>query len=324
MAGLFRTVGFIFTGSKNFTKDGFIRQSAHFDQSVMAKRLDGKVCLVTGANQGLGLQTSEELAARGAHLYMVCRNAQRGQEAVEAVKAKTGNQNVHLKVCDVSSLESCASLAKELEGQPVHVLVNNAGVLIHERQKSADGYDINFATNTLGCFVLTLLLEKNLQQSAASKVVFVSSGGALKEPLDTKNLQNEDLSSYDGIVAYSRDKRRQIALAERFAERWKGSNVFSYSMHPGWAATEGVRTALPGFSKYYADKMRDVKMGADTIVWLCLQDDSKLENGGFYLDRQPQSKHLRWGGTQYTPQQVDQLWDKLTMMGAKALMQHAH
>jgi dehydrogenase/reductase SDR family protein 12 len=135
--------------------------------SVMERQLTGKLCLITGANQGLGLQTAEvwgeqcrvlhphaaarwkpcgrpithprttqELASRGAKVYMVCRDPTRGQAAVTGVRERSGNPDVHLRVCDLSSMASVRTLAGELltAGVPVHCLVNNAGVMVHERR----------------------------------------------------------------------------------------------------------------------------------------------------------------------------------------------
>ncbi|EFJ45998.1 hypothetical protein VOLCADRAFT_82077 [Volvox carteri f. nagariensis] len=322
--GVLGNISFLLYGSKNFGKKGFARASATWDNSVMERRLDGKVVMVTGANQGLGFETSQELARRGATLYMVCRNPQRGEEAVQKVRQASGNQDVHLQVCDVSSLASIDSLIREWEAanRPLHVLINNAGILVHEFQPSADGYESCFATSTLGPFALTRGLGPLLRRSGPpARVVFVSSGGMYTSPLEVRHVSNEDLRTgkYDGMVAYSRDKRRQVALAERFAELWGPEGVGVYSMHPGWATTEGVKKSIPGFYNFYRDSFRDVAQGADTIVWLALQvtlqdDASALQPGGFYLDRAPQTKHLRMAGTQYGKQHVDELWAALERM----------
>lgn len=317
MAFLFRRGYFVWYGLQHFTRHGYETAAKSFDNSVMERQLQGRVCIVTGANAGLGFQTSQDLAARGAKVIMVCRNAEKGEEAVKQVQEKTNNQDVHLRVCDVSSVAAIKKFVAEFtaSGLPLHVLVNNAGVMVHDAAaKSAEGYDVNFATNTLGAFALTLLLEEKLKQSAPSKVVFVSSGGMLTERLEINNLQNEDLKQYDGIMAYSRDKRRMVALAERFAKAWKDTGVGVYSMHPGWTETPGLLQAMPGFSNNMKSRFRDLQQGADTIVWLALQDQDKLEPGAFYLDRAPRPKHLPLGGTGYNDKDVDTLWDKLSSM----------
>lgn len=93
-----------------------------------------------------------------------------------------------------------------------------------------------------------------------------------------------------------------------------------YSMHPGWSDTEGVRTSIPGFHKAFQAKLRDPAQGCDTIVWLALEDGSKLQPGAFYLDRQPQAKHLTLGGTKYSKQEAAELYEKvLALAGLQKL-----
>ncbi|KAG2452436.1 hypothetical protein HYH02_002679 [Chlamydomonas schloesseri] len=332
--GFLRNMSFIFYGSKHFGKQGFARAKASWDESALSRRLEGKVVLVTGANQGLGFVTAQELAARGATTYMVCRNPDRGREAVERVRAATGNQDVHLQVCDVSSLASVNGLVREWEaaGRPLHVLVNNAGILVHEYAASADGHESTFATHTLGSFALTWGLGRVLAASAPALVVFVSSGGMYTSGLEVKHVANQDMApksapggggggKFDGTVAYSRDKRRQVAMAERFGELWAGSGVTVVSMHPGWAVTEGVKKSIPGFYNFYKDSFRQVEQGADTLVWLALQDPTKLQPGAFYLDRTVQPKHLPLAGTAYDTAAVDTLWRALEGMVAGKVTQ---
>ncbi|GFR41790.1 hypothetical protein Agub_g2553 [Astrephomene gubernaculifera] len=339
--GFLRNASFLIYGSKHFGRRGYERASATWDNSIMERRLDGQVAMVTGANQGLGFQVSQELARRGCTLFMVCRNAQRGEEAVQHVRQASGNQDVHLQLCDVSSLASIHQLVRQWEaaGRPLHLLVNNAGILVHDYAPSADGYESCFATHTLGAWALTWALGPLLRGSAPARVVFVSSGGMYTAPLEVKHLANDDMAppaapngaggagrataagrgKYDGMLCYSRDKRRQVALAERFAELWGPQGVLVLSMHPGWATTEGVKRSIPDFYSFFRNSFRDVAQGADTVVWLALQDASRLQPGAFYLDRAPQPLHLPLAGTQYGMQQVDAMWAQLQGMCAGKL-----
>lgn len=118
---------FLYTGLKHFTKEGYLKAARNFDQQYMIQdsSLQGKTCMVTGANQGLGLQVSMELASRGGSLYMVCRNEAKGREAVERVKSLSKNENVHLLICDISSLQDVERMCTQYiqSGRPLHVLV---------------------------------------------------------------------------------------------------------------------------------------------------------------------------------------------------------
>jgi dehydrogenase/reductase SDR family member 12 len=295
----------------------------------MSRSLEGKTAIVTGANQGLGYQTSLELASKGATLFMVCRNPERGAAAVEAIIKQTNNNNVHLKICDVSSLSSIQSLADDLKASktPIHILVNNAGVMVHDKVISGDGMEVNFATNTLGPLALTRALEDllvlgsmssaNNNSNNGSRVIFVSSGGMLTENLVIDDLQCDKMSKFDGLIQYARDKRRQVAITEALAAEYRqsGKNISVYAMHPGWTETDGVKTSIPGFYSTFKNKLRNLQQGADTIVWLCLEDAEKLKPGELYLDRQVQSKHLSlaWG-SRYSDHDRTKLMEKLDAM----------
>lgn len=325
MGSFIRTPLFLWTGLKHFTKSGYLASSKTFDDTCMNRKdsLREKTCLVTGANQGLGFQISVELASRGSTLYMCCRNETRGKAALEKVKEISMNDDVHLILCDVSSLKDVGSLVKEWKEskRPLHVLVNNAGVLIHhddddgKKTVSVDGYEINFATNTLGVYALTTGLAPVLKMSASeqdvSRVIMVSSGGALTAALEVDDLEGKNCKSRDGSVYYARDKRRQIALAEYFNEEWKNEHVMCCSMHPGWVETEGVKSSIPGFYNAFKDKLRNLQQGADTAVWLCVAPQEDVEGGGFYLDRSPQKKHLTMGGTKYSKEELYKLVKRL-------------
>lgn len=182
---------------------------------------------------------------------------------------------------------------------------------VQERAQSADGYEVNFATNTLGTFVLTHQLQRCLRESGpGSRVVTVASGGAYTAPLVHDDLQMEQ-STFDGMQQYARDKRRQIAMMERFAAILGRDGIGCYTMHPGWVDTEGVAVAMPGFYKSFAGQLRSLQQGADTVLWLALADMAQLEPGALYLDRAVQHKHMFMAGTAYKPDAVDALWERL-------------
>jgi dehydrogenase/reductase SDR family protein 12 len=187
---------------------------------------------------------------------------------------------------------------------------------INERKLSVDGFEINFATNTLGTFALTHQLLPCLRRSGpGARIVTVTSGGAYTAPLVVDDLQYEK-GTLTGIAQYARDKRRQIAMMERFAEKLVDSKIGCYLMHPGWVETAGVRNAMPEFHKSFSSMFRTVEQGADTVLWLALMDADRLQSGGLYLDRNVQHKHMFMAGTEYTEADVDALWAKLLDMSS--------
>ena len=153
-------------------------------------RLDGRTCLVTGANAGLGYATTRGLAALGASVVMVCRSRERGERALGELAADAGGA-LRLEIADLADLGSVRALARRLlaAGEPLHVLVNNAGVLPSSRSLSPDGNELTLATNVLGPFLLTNELAPLLRESAPARIVNVTSGGAYTQRLAVDDLQ---------------------------------------------------------------------------------------------------------------------------------------
>ncbi|XP_057974510.1 uncharacterized protein LOC131162245 isoform X4 [Malania oleifera] len=307
-----RSTAFGVYGYLNFTKSAFIEHSKKFKSEDMETNIEGKNCIVTGANSGIGYATAHGLASRGATVYMVCRNKEKGEAALSEIQSMTGNQNVHLEVCDISSISGIKSFVSKFSSKnmPVHVLVNNAGLLECTLIKTPEGFELNFAVNVLGTYAMTELMLPLLEKAAPdARVITVSSGGMYSVPL-TKDLQFSD-SKFDGVLQYARNKRVQVALMEKWAKAYENKGVGFYSMHPGWAETPGVAKSLPDFSKSFSGKLRTSEEGADTIIWLALQPKEKLVSGAFYFDRAEAPKHLILAATKGSHAEIDSIVDSL-------------
>jgi NAD(P)-dependent dehydrogenase (short-subunit alcohol dehydrogenase family) len=208
--------------------------------------LTGRTALVTGANSGIGLQTAVELARRGAHVLMACRDAMRGDEALGQVRVQVPGAQAHLlelDLADQSSVRQCA--AKVLATYPVvDILVNNAGVMAPRRRRvSADGHELQLATNHLGHFALTGEL---LPALGAARVVTVSSNAHRMGRIDVDDLDSE--RSYRPWAAYGQSKLANLLFAmqlQRLADD-AGLPLVSVAAHPGYAATELVRNGPLG------------------------------------------------------------------------------
>ncbi|RYR06440.1 hypothetical protein Ahy_B05g073776 isoform B [Arachis hypogaea] len=293
-----RSTAFGVYGYLNFTKPAYLDHAKKFKPGEMDIQITGKNCIVTGANSGIGYATAEGLARRGATVYLVCRNKERGEAALSEIQTKTGNQNVHLEICDLSSVADIKSFASRFskKNMPVHVLVNNAGLLEQKRVTTSEGFELNFAVNVLGTYAMTESMVPLLEKASPdARVITVSSGGMYTTPL-TKDLQFSG-SNFDGVEQYARNKRVQVALTEKWAETYKDKGIGFYSMHPGWAETPGVAKSLPSFNEKLAGKLRTREEGADTVVWLALQPKEKLVSGAFYFDRAEAPKHLPLAAT---------------------------
>eukprot|EP00262_Sarcandra_glabra_P014662 TRINITY_DN4328_c0_g1_i1.p1 TRINITY_DN4328_c0_g1~~TRINITY_DN4328_c0_g1_i1.p1 ORF type:complete len:322 (+),score=52.65 TRINITY_DN4328_c0_g1_i1:114-1079(+) len=307
-----RTTAFSIYGFMHFTKSGFQDHSKKFNAEDMKIQIEGKNCVVTGANSGIGYATAEGLASRGATVYLVCRSKERGEDALSKIQSATGNKNVYLEVCDLSSVSEIKSFASRLSSnnQPLHVLVNNAGLIEHNRITTPEGLELNFAVNVVGTYAMTELMMPLLEKAAPdARVITVSSGGMYTVPL-TKDLQFSE-SNFDGTLQYARNKRVQVALTEKWEETYGNKGIGFYSMHPGWADTPGVAKSLPNFSKSLSGKLRTSEEGADTVIWLALQPKEKLVSGAFYFDRAEAPKNLPFSGTKASHSVIGSIVDSL-------------
>jgi dehydrogenase/reductase SDR family member 12 len=263
--------------------------------------LSGRVCVVTGANSGLGLEASRQLAALGADVVMVGRNPERLEPARASVEesARAG-ASITTEVIDLSSLESVRIGAERLLAScpQIDVLVNNAGVLLDSRQVSADGIELTLATNVLGPFLLTELLIPALAAAALerppARIINVSSGGMYSEAVKLDDLQSAR-EKWSGSAFYARTKRMQVMLTEYWAEQLADQAIVVSAMHPGWADTPGVESSLPTFHKIVGKALRTPAEGADTITWLAAADEPAQSSGGFWQDRAERPVNRRPG-----------------------------
>ena len=171
----------------SFDRTGYKRHRAEFTPEDLDAPMLGRVCLVTGGNSGLGLATARALAEREACVWLLCRNRERGNRAVQQIIAETGNTDVHLGLVDVSSLESVRSFCNRFEGDRVDVLIHNAGILPPERLDTEDGLESTLATHLVGPYLMTQLLLPLLAKGDRARVIWVSSGGMYTQRLNTGN-----------------------------------------------------------------------------------------------------------------------------------------
>jgi len=253
--------------------------------------LSGLSVMVTGSNSGLGKATALEAARCGATVHMVCRNPQKGKAARDEIAGLTGG-DVQLHICDLSDLGSVRKFTAAFlaSGKPLDVLINNAGVMPAEREHTVEGFELTFATNVLGLFLLTELLSGRIAESDDGRVITMSSGGMYSSDFDLEDPQLEQ-RDYKPTSFYAQTKRAEVMLSEEWNERAGKDGPTYFSMHPGWAVTPGMSEALPGFNKVLGPILRDTAEGADTAVWLCSAGPEEAPGGAFFQDRKPRQKH---------------------------------
>ena len=302
----------------SYTRLGYALRQGAWDATDVEVDMTGQVCLVTGATSGLGLATAESLARLGATVYMLARSEGKGRWAREGIVRRVGNDGVHLEYADLSSLASVREFgARFLEREDrLDVLINNAGVLLSEREQSIDGFELSFATNVLGPFLLTGLLIPLLEAGAPSRIINVSSGGMYTQKLDVEDLQFER-KPFNGVTAYAQAKRAQVILTELWAEKLAGSGITVNAMHPGWADTPGVRTSIPRFHRFAKIALRTPEQGADTIIWLAVAESVASTSGRFWLDRRERVTHLL-PGTQSSARDRQRLWEECVRLSGLA------
>lgn len=196
--------------------------------------------IVTGATGGLGYATAEGLARAGHRVVLTGRNAHKGEAALKALRRTVPSAEAEFRLLDVSSLDAVAAFCTAWSG-PVDILINNAGVMAYpERRLSADGFEMQFATNYLGHFALTLRLLPALLQAPAARVVDVSSLAHRTGRIEFDNLNGE--RSYSGYRSYGQSKLAMLLFARELQHRGelRGWPLMSIAAHPGWSATSIV------------------------------------------------------------------------------------
>jgi dehydrogenase/reductase SDR family protein 12 len=272
--------------------------------------LAGKSVMVTGASSGIGEATCAELAEAGARVKMVVRSRERGERARARIAAAAGSGSLELHLCDLSSLASVHELASAFlaSGERLDVLVNNAGVLPSRREHTAEGFELTFATNVLGPFLLTSLLLPALRRAAPSRVINVSSAGMYTARIDVDDLQLEH-RDFDGNRFYAHTKRAEVILSEEWGRRLAADRITVHATHPGWVATAGIESSLPRFNRLMGPLLRDPGAGADTIVWLAGSPRAARSSGEFWHDRRPRPKHrVPW--TRESPEERTRLFEE--------------
>ncbi|XP_043927613.1 dehydrogenase/reductase SDR family member 12 isoform X3 [Protopterus annectens] len=201
------------------------------------------------------------------------------------------------------------------ENKSLNVLVNNAGCMVNQRELTEDGLEKNFATNTLGTYILTTALIPLLETSEAPRVITVSSGGMLVQKLNVNDLQFES-GQFDGTMAYAQNKRQQVILTEQWAKLHK--NIHFSVMHPGWADTPAVRSSMPDFYEKMKNRLRTEAQGADTVVWLAVSPAASHHPSGlFFQDRKPVSTHLPLAQTRSSQEEEEKLLKSLQQLTEK-------
>ena len=264
----------------------------------------GRTFLVTGANTGIGRATAAALARQGGRVYIASRSREKGEEAVAGIKASTGNEAVWFLPLDLADLDSARACAAAFlaTGDPLHVLVNNAGV-VRARSRTKQGFELMFGVNHLGHFALTNALLGCLTASAPARVVTVSSDSHYSaRGIDFEALRRPE-RGITGLHGYAVSKLCNVLFSQELARRTADTGVTSYALHPGVVASDIWRRVPWPVRPLITRRMLTVDEGAATSLDCATSPDVAQDSGKFY-DRCAERAPSRVA----TPKLAAELW----------------
>jgi dehydrogenase/reductase SDR family protein 12 len=242
----------------------------------------------------------------------LARDLGRAERARDAIAAAPGSTSVSYGLADLENLDAVRAFARGFRATHgrLEELIQNAGVIHPEFRTDWAGTELTILGQVAAPFLLTTLLMPALLAAAPSRVITVSLGGMYTQRLGPATLQLPT-SHYQGVTAYARATRAQVAVSREWARRLAGTGVAFHAMHPGWVDTPGVAAALPGFHRITRPILLSPAQGADTIVWLATAPRTRLGSGRFWHDRRARPEHpLPWTRDK-DPGAARRLWDHL-------------
>jgi NAD(P)-dependent dehydrogenase (short-subunit alcohol dehydrogenase family) len=253
--------------------------------------LRGKTCLVTGATSGIGKVTATALAAQGAEVVIIGRNAPKTEATARQIRVQTGNDAVHFLLADFSDLSQVRALVAAYQKQfsRLDVLVNNAGAFFNARHVTPYGVEATFLVNHLAPFLLTNLLLETVQASAPARIVNVASDANAYGTLDLDDLTFRRF--YFGFQAYARSKLANVLFTYELSRRLQGRGVTVNALHPGHVATDIFSTDFsifgPALKKLMSWFSLTPEQGADNSIYLASAPEVEGVTGKYFVQRQP-------------------------------------
>jgi NAD(P)-dependent dehydrogenase (short-subunit alcohol dehydrogenase family) len=267
--------------------------------------LSGRTFLITGANTGIGRATATGLAQRGGKVFVACRSAEKGRAAAAEIAAATGNGAVAflpLDLADLASVRDCAA-AFLARGEPLHVLINNAGVA-GSRGLTKDGFELGFGVNHLGHFALTMALLDCLAASAPARVVTVASDAHYQAKGIDFGAVRRPTASRTGLPEYAVSKLGNVLFTQELARRAEGRGVTASALHPGVVASDIWRRVPWPVRPLMKLRMLSTEQGAATSLYCATAPELADVSGRYYencRERQPSAAA--------TPELARELWE---------------
>jgi NAD(P)-dependent dehydrogenase (short-subunit alcohol dehydrogenase family) len=271
--------------------------------------LKGKICMITGANSGIGKETALGLAKLGATVVMVCRNPVLGKDAQDWIKKMSGNSSIDLLLADLSSQQAVRDLVSEFRSKydQLHVLINNAGAVIQKRTLTVDGLETTFAVNYLAPYLLTNLLLDVLKASAPARVINVTSGLHKRASIDFDDLQSE--KRYGGFWSYNKAKLAFIHFTYHLSKELDGTGVTVNIFNPGVARTNLGRDT-PWYMRWAVIFFKNPRKCAETPIYLASAPELEGITGKYFENK----RETRSSEASYDEVIAAKLWQVSTQL----------
>ncbi len=258
--------------------------------------LRGKTALVTGATNGIGRASARALARMGARVYLVARDAGRAEDTRAEIESESPDADPRVLLADLGSQADVRRAAAEFLAthEPLHILLNNAGVMQLARSETGDGIETTFAVNHLAYFLLTNLLVERIRESAPARIVNVASDAhRMGGPLDFDDLGAA--TRYSAMGVYGRSKLANLLFTRELARRLAGSGVTVNALHPGMVRTGLGQNNHAPILKFLANLARPLfrspDKGAETSIWACTAPELDGVTGRYFADRREVPPH---------------------------------
>jgi NAD(P)-dependent dehydrogenase (short-subunit alcohol dehydrogenase family) len=277
--------------------------------------LTGRRAVVTGASSGLGIETARALASTGAEVTLAVRDLETGATVAKDIATSTGNDKIHALYLDLTDLGSVRRFASDWQG-PLHLLINNAGVMATPETYTEQGWESQFATNHLGHFALASGLHEALAVDGSARIVVVSSSGHQRSPVVFDDL-NFAFRPYDPWLAYAQSKTANILFAVGATRKWAADGITANALMPGAIYTNLQRhTGGRGSGQVPPELIKTIEQGAATSTLLAVSPLLEGIGGRYFVDCNETEIVDRRTGTldgvaRYAldPDNADRLWE---------------
>jgi len=252
-----------------------------------------KIVLITGANSGIGKETTRALAKKGATIIMACRNLEKAETVCEMIQEESRNPNIEVMKLDLASLKSIRNFTREFSAryQKLNVLINNAGIFCMKREETEEGFEKTMGVNHLGHFLLTYELLPILEKTSEARIINVGSDAHFSGDLDLNDLHFKR-RKYSGFKAYASSRLATIFFTQELAERVKEKDITVNSLHPGHIDTNMWNIWQPQRRWYHSLLIRLIKLflisaeeGAQTSIYLASSEEVKGITGKYFAKK---------------------------------------